>query len=102
MRVMTERRRAVGFVCVQREICSIRGCGRRTMWASEMCEECAAMDREYDRYWSEEEQAKRKRLAYNLCTFAMLAAFVTAMSLLAIEMGPRLYVAFKVWQLGSN
>lgn len=71
------------------------------MWASEMCEECAAMDREYDRYWSEEEQAKRKRLAYNLRTFAMLAAFVTMMSWLAIETWPRAWAAWQIWKVGN-
>jgi hypothetical protein len=83
-------------------MCAVPGC-RRVAIGFEMCDDCRAMDLDIERHWREKQLAKvQSRAARRLRTFALVSAFVVLMNWLAIEVWPRLWLAFKVWKLGSN
>lgn len=81
-------------------ICRIPGC-RRVAVGFEMCDECRAQDLDLERHWREHSRTRAKRME-RLNTVALVSLFVFLMSWLAIEACPRMWVAYKLWQLGSN
>lgn len=96
----TQERAAMG----PQVVCETRGCGRSVLGGENgMCVECADMDRQYDAWYARRQVKQRERIGRRLRTTALVLAFVTLMSWLAMEMAPGLWVAFKVWHLsGSN
>lgn len=79
-------------------VCSVRGCGRPAMAGAEMCPECSAMDREYERFWREQGAGKMRKFAARLRNFAWLVAFLALMSWLGWEMWPQILAAFDEWR----
>lgn len=93
---------------VLRGICGVEDCNGVT-YGDEVCPRCreeidalvrmAAEDRERV---SSAFVVNARKVAKRIGDFAWLMLFVALMSWLAVEMIPRLWLAYKVWEMGSN
>jgi hypothetical protein len=86
-------------------ICSVRECGRRAGFASEMCSDCEAMSRELDSYWAKHRRKAEKRAARLavLTDVAWLLVFLALMCALGYYLWPYVWATWELWTgTGAN